>query len=164
MELLTPAIGLVFWTTIAFLVVLFLLRKFAWKPILQAVNDREENIRVSLEAAEQAKEEMKSLHASNEKLMQEAREERSKMLAEAKAIKDQMIADAKEQARLEANKVAEQSRAEIENMKKGAMEEMKNLAATLALDVAEKVIRKELKEDATQKAYVADLLKDIKSN
>ncbi len=164
MELLTPAIGLVFWTTLAFLVVLFLLRKFAWKPILKAVNDREENIRESLESAERAREEMKGLQANNEKLLQEAREERSKMLSEAKAIKEQMIADAKEQARAEANKVAEQSRAEIENMKKGAMEEMKNLAAGLALEVAEKVLRKELKDDASQQAYVAGLLKDVTPN
>lgn len=164
MELLNPSIGIVFWTTIAFLILLFLLRKFAWKPILTTVNQREQKISESLAAAEKAREEMEKLTATNEQLLQEAREERSKILAEAKQIKDKMINDAKDQAKAEADKIAEVNRQEIENQKNAAIAELKDAAANLSLEIAEKVIRKELKEDKAQQAYVKELLTDIKTN
>lgn len=164
MDLLNPSIGIVFWTTIAFLILLFLLRKFAWKPILTAVNQREQRISESLKAAERAREEMEKLTSENEKLLQEAREERSKILAEAKQIKDKMINDAKDQAKEEADKIAAANRKEIENQKNAAIAELKDTAANLSLEIAEKVIRKELKEDKEQQAYVKELLSDIKTN
>ena len=164
MELLNPSIGIVFWTTIAFLILLFLLRKFAWKPILTTVNQREQKISESLAAAEKAREEMEKLTATNEQLLQEAREERSKILAEAKQIKDKMINDAKDHAKAEADKIAEANRQEIENQKNAAIAELKDAAANLSLEIAEKVIRKELKEDKAQQAYVKELLTDIKTN
>lgn len=164
MELLNPSIGIVFWTTIAFLILLFLLRKFAWKPILNTVNQREQKISESLAAAEKAREEMEKLTATNEKLVQEAREERTKILAEAKQIKDKMINEAKDQAKVEADKIAEANRKEIENQKNAAIAELKDTAANLSLEIAEKVIRRELKEDKAQQAYVQELLTDIKNN
>lgn len=164
MDLLNPSIGIVFWTTIAFLILLFLLSKFAWKPILTAVNQREQRISESLKAAERAREEMEKLTSENEKLLQEAREERSKILAEAKQIKDKMINDAKDQAKEEADKIAAANRKEIENQKNAAIAELKDTAANLSLEIAEKVIRKELKEDKEQQAYVKELLSDIKTN
>lgn len=164
MNLLNPSIGIVFWTTIAFLILLFLLRKFAWKPILSTVNQREQKISESLAAAEKARAEMEQLTATNEKLLQEAREERAKILAEAKQIKEKMISDAKAEATEAQQKIAEANRQEIENQKNAAIAELKDAAAVLSLEIAEKVIRKELKDDKAQQAYVSELLADYKSN
>lgn len=164
MNLLNPSIGIVFWTTIAFLILLFLLRKFAWKPILSTVNQREQRISESLAAAEKARAEMEQLTATNEKLLQEAREERAKILAEAKQIKEKIISDAKAEATEAQQKIAEANRQEIENQKNAAIAELKDAAAVLSLEIAEKVIRRELKDDKAQQAYVSELLADYKSN
>lgn len=164
MDLLNPSIGIVVWTTIAFLLLLFLLRKFAWKPILGTVNERENKIRASLEAAEKARKEMEQLTATNEKLLQEAREERSKILSEAKAIKDKIIQDAREDAKSEADKIAAANRQEIENMKNAAIVSLKDTAAQLSLQIAEKILQKELANEKEQQAYAQQLLKEITAN
>lgn len=162
--LLKPDPGLILWTTVVFIILWTLLGKFAFKPIARALRKREDSIEESLQQAEKAREEMEKLHADNEKLLQEAREERGKILKEAKEAKDRIINEAKDQARAEASKIAESNRQEIENQKQAAMQEMKDLAASLALDVAGKVLRKEMQEDKTQQAYVKQLVNEMKMN
>ena len=162
--LIKPDPGLVVWTFLVFLILWLLLGKFAFKPIARALRKRENSIEEALQSAEQARAEMEKLHADNEKLLQQAREERSLILKEAKEAKESIINEAKEQAKAEASKITESSRQEIENQKKAAMSELKDLSATLALDVAGKVLRRELKEDKSQQAYAKELLDEIKLN
>src|ERR1700749_1203074 len=138
MDLLTPELGLFFWTLVAFLSVFFILRKFAWKPILSMLGEREKGIADSIATAERVKNEMGQLKAENEKLLTQAREERSQMLKEAKEIKDKMISDAKEQAKTEANKIIIDAQQQILQQKNAALTEVKNEIGTLALGVAEK--------------------------
>ncbi|HRP88623.1 MAG TPA: F0F1 ATP synthase subunit B [Edaphocola sp.] len=164
MDLLTPALGLFAWTLIAFLIVLFLLKKFAWKPILGALTERETSIATSIATAEKVKVEMAEMKADNERLLQEAREERSVMLKEAKATKDKILAEAKEQAKIEANKIMEEARFQIENKKNAALTEVKNEIGTLAVAVAEKMLRKELNTETAQSDYIKMLANDIKLN
>lgn len=163
MNIVAPE-SLILWTTIIFLIFLFLLRKFAWKPILGAVNQREASINNALAAAEKAKLEMENLHADNEKLLKEARAEREEMLKEARSIKEKMIADAKEEARLEADKMIAHAQAAIENEKKMAIAEMKKQVADLSLDIAEKVVKNELADKNKQMQLVDQMLGDAKLN
>lgn len=162
MELVTPEIGLVFWTTISFLVLFFILAKFAWKPIMGAIDDRERSIEDALLKAEAAKEEMSRLTSENESLLKQARAERDLILSEAKKVKDQMIADAKETAQKEGSRQIELARIEINNQKAIALAEVKNQVAALSLEIAEKVLRKQLEDQTKQDALVADLLKEVK--
>jgi len=164
MELVTPAIGLVFWTTLAFLILLFILRKFAWKPILTAIKTREESIENSLRQAEQARKEMESLQASNESLLQEAREERDRMLREARDSKDQLLSEAKVQAKEEADKIISAARTAIENEKKSAMAEIKTHVAALSLEVAEKILREQLSQDGKQQELVNKYIDQVNLN
>ena len=164
MDLITPELGLIFWTTLSFLVLLFILRKFAWKPILGAVNSREEGIKDSLAAAEKARREMENLHADNERILKEARVERETMLKEAREIKSKMITDAKDEAQIQAGKMIEQAKAAIESEKKAAMSELKNQVATLSLEIAEKVVRKELSNKDSQIQLVESMLGETKLN
>lgn len=164
MDLITPELGLIFWTTLSFLILLFILRKFAWKPILGAVNSREEGIKDALAAAEKARREMENLHADNERILKEARVERENMLKEARDIKTKMISDAKEEAQTQAGKMIEQAKAAIESEKKAAMAELKNQVATLSLEIAEKVVRKELSNKDSQIKLVESMLGEAKLN
>jgi F-type H+-transporting ATPase subunit b len=164
MDLITPELGLIFWTTLSFLVLLFILRKFAWKPILGAVNSREEGIKDALAAAEKARREMENLHADNERILKEARVERETMLKEAREIKSKMITDAKDEAQIQAGKMIEQAKAAIESEKKAAMSELKNQVATLSLEIAEKVVRKELSNKDSQIQLVESMLGETKLN
>ena len=164
MELVTPAFGLVFWMSISFLTVLFLLKKFAWKPILNMIKEREESIENALSSAEKAKNEMASLKASNEKILNDARMERDNMLKEARDIKESMINDAKAKASAEADKIVTAARETINNEKMAAITELKNQVATLSIEIAEKVLRQHLSSDEKQKAYVKQLLDEVKLN
>ena len=159
-----PSIGLVFWTTVAFLLLLVLLRKFAWKPIMGAISDREKSIEDALASAEKAKDEMARLTNENEELLKAARAERDVILKEAKELKDQIVADAKVAAQAEGTKLIEQARKEIDDQKKRALAEVKNQVSTLSLEIARKVLQKEFEDGQKQEALVADLLKDVKLN
>src|SRR5688572_15779601 len=163
MNIVAPE-SLIFWTTIIFLLLLFLLRKFAWKPILGAVRTRETSINDALAAAEKAKLEMQNLHADNEKLLQEARAERELMMKEAREIKTKMIADAKEEAKAEADKTIAQAQAAIESEKKAAIAELKQQVASLSLEIAEKVVKHELSDKDKQLKLVDEMLGEAKLN
>jgi F-type H+-transporting ATPase subunit b len=162
--MLNPDIGLVFWTGISFLVVLFLLAKFAWKPILGAVKQREENIENALQAAEKAQAEMEKLNAKNEELLVQAREERDALISEAKAARDQMIADAKGTASSQAEKIIADAKATIEVEKRAAIAELKNTVGALSLEIAEKVVREKLSDDNNQKELIEKLVAEAHVN
>ncbi|ASU32859.1 F0F1 ATP synthase subunit B [Mucilaginibacter xinganensis] len=162
MELVTPEIGLVFWTTISFLILLFLLRKFAWKPILGAVAERENTITKALLQAEAAKEEMARLTSENENLLKQARAERDAILSDANKVKNQIINTAKEAAQKEGARQIEIARIEINNQKSIAMADIKNQVASLSLEIAEKVLRKQFEDQKKQDELVKDLLRDVK--
>ncbi|MFW0716498.1 F0F1 ATP synthase subunit B [Pedobacter sp. N23S346] len=164
MELVTPSIGLVFWTALAFICLLILLRKLAWKPILGAIHDREQSIDEALNKAELAKQEMIRLTTQNQDLMQQARAERDEILKEAKTLKDGILNEAKKQAQLEGAKLIEKAKIEIENQKKVALAEVKGQVSTLSLEIAERVLRNQLDDKAKQEALVANLLKDVELN
>jgi len=162
MELVTPEIGLVFWTTVSFLILFFLLAKFAWKPIMGAIDDRERSIEDALTKAEAAKEEMSRLTSENESLLKQARAERDLILSEAKKVKDQIIADAKEAAQKEGARQIELARVEINNQKAIAMADVKNQVATLSIQVAEKILQTQLADQQKQDELVSQLLKEVK--
>jgi len=162
MDLVTPALGLVFWTTISFGILLFILGKYAWKPILGALNDRERFIEDSLLKAEAAKEEMARLTNENESLLKQARAERDQILNDARKVKEQMIADAKELAHKEGARMIELARVEINNQKAIAMADVKNQVATLSLDIAEKILRRQFEDQQKQDDLVSQLLKEVK--
>lgn len=164
MELVTPSIGLVFWTLIAFLFLLLLLKKLAWKPIMGAIHDREQYIDEALNKAELAKKEMARLTAQNEDLMLQARAERDVILKEAKALKDGILNEAKAQAQAEGDKMLEKAKIEIANQKKAALAEMKAQVSTLSIEIAERVLRGQLQDKAKQQELVAGLLKDVELN
>ncbi|RCH54855.1 ATP synthase F0 subunit B [Mucilaginibacter hurinus] len=162
MELVTPEIGLVFWTTVSFLILLAILGKFAWKPIMTAIDERERTIEEALFKAEAAKEEMARLTSENEALLKQARAERDVILAEARKVKEQIVGDAKDAAQKEGARMIESARLEINNMKAIALADVKNQVATLSLDIAEKVLRKQFEDQGKQDQLVADLLKEVK--
>ena len=164
MDLLVPDIGLVILQTIAFLLLMFLLAKFAWKPVLAAIKEREQSIDEALNKAELAKQEMTRLTAQNEELMKEARTERDRILKEAKTLKDSIVHEAKTQAHTEGAKLIEKARIEIENQKKAALAELKSQVSTLSLDIAERVLRNQLQDKAKQQELVSNLLKDVELN
>lgn len=164
MGLVTPGLGLIFWMTLAFLVVWIGLGKFAWPAILNTIKEREESIDTALKSAEKAREEMAQLQSENEAILKQAREERDVILKEAKEIKDKMIADAKGQAQTEADKIVTSARENIESEKSAAMAVIKNHVATLSVDIAEKILKSELSDASKQKQLVDNLLDDIKLN
>ena len=163
MQLTSPE-SLIFWTTIIFVVFFMLLRKFAWKPILNAVKGREDSINNALLSAENAKKEMMALKSDNQKLLDEARAERDAMIKEATAIKDKMIADAKFEAQTQGAKMIEQAKATIESEKNNAVAEIKNQVSTLSLDIAEKLLKEELSNKESQTKLVEKMLADVKLN
>lgn len=164
MELVTPEIGLVFWTALSFLILFFLLARFAWKPIMGAIGERERSIEDALFKAEAAKDEMARLTNENEQLLKQARAERDLILKEAKQVKDQIISEAKNAAHIEGNKLIEKAKIEINSQKAIAMADVKNQISTLSLDIAEKVLRKQFEDKQKQDVLVADLLKEVKLN
>ncbi|MEM1257722.1 MAG: F0F1 ATP synthase subunit B [Bacteroidota bacterium] len=164
MDLVNPGFGLVFWTAITFLILLLILRRFAWKPILGAVSEREEGIKKALASAEEAKKEMQNLQADNERIIKEAKAERDTLLKEARELKDKIITDAKNQAQVEGDKMIKQAQAAIESEKKAAVADIKVQVATLSIDIAEKVIQGELSDKKKQLKVVEDMLGDVKLN
>ena len=155
------SIGLFFWQTIIFILLIFLLKKFAWKPILDAVNEREEGIKNALLSAEKAKEEMASLQSDNEETLKKARSERDSLLKEAREIKQQLIDEAKTEAKNEAKKIISQAQETIQNEKNAAIVDLKNQVAGLSIDIAEKVLKEKLSDDKTQMKLVKDLVKEV---
>ena len=153
------SIGLFVWQTVLFLALLFLLRKYAWKPILSAVEEREGGIKNALEAADIAKKEMEALNADNERILREAKAERDNILKEAREIKETIITEAKTQATEEADKIMASAREQINNEKLAAITELKNQVADLSIDIAEKVLKSELKDADKQKELVNNALK-----
>jgi len=164
MQLINPGFGLIFWMTLAFLIVFFILKKFAWKPILASLKEREDSIEDALKSAEEAKKEMATLKAANEELLREAREERDTMLTDARKIKEQIIAEARDKASKEAGIIVENAREQINSEKQAALTELKNLIATYSIEIAEKVLQEELSGKKKQQAYVDKLLKEIQLN
>jgi F-type H+-transporting ATPase subunit b len=164
MDLITPDLGLLFWTGIVFCLLLFVLVKFIWKPILSAVNAREQKISEALELAEKTRNEMKSLQAENEKILKEARAERDAILRDSKEASVRMVEEAKAKAKVEAEKILESTRNTINSEKAAAMIELRTQVATLSLEIAEKVIRGELTSDDKQKALADKLAGDINMN
>lgn len=160
MNLVAPE-SLVFWTTIIFVALIFLLKKVAWKPILGAVKEREDSINKALESAENARKEIQNLTADNERILKEARAERDTMLKEAREIKENMITEAKDEALAQAAKVIEQAKATIESEKHAAIAEIKNQVAELSISIAEKVVRGELADKNKQIKLVEDMLKEV---
>lgn len=164
MDLLKPELGLFFWTLLASVAVFFILKKFAWKPILTALSEREQGIADAIASAERVKKEMDSMQSEHQVLMLQAREERTAMLNEAKVLKEKIINEAKDQAKIEAAKIITEASTQIENLKMAAMTEVKNEVAHLALSVAEKVIRKNLSSDNEQTSYAKMLANEVALN
>ena len=164
MELVTPGIGLLFWMVIAFSAVFYILAKFAWKPIMGAIKQREKSIKEALLSAERAKAEMSNLQADNEKLIAEARVERDKLMKEARLMKEQIIEEAKANAQVEGQKLIEAARAAINSEKKAAINEIKDQVAILSLKVAEKLIREKFSDSTNQSDYIDKLMKETKLN
>jgi F-type H+-transporting ATPase subunit b len=164
MGLVTPNPGTLFWMVIIFGIVLYILGKFAWKPILNALKDREESIANALASADKAREEVAGLKADNEKILREARREKDEILKEAREIKDKIIAEAKEKANIEAGKSVEQARQQIQSEKAAAISEIKKQVAELSVQIAEKLIRKELSNPAEQEKIINGQLDDFKLN
>ena len=158
------SVGLFFWQSLLFIALILLLKKFAWGPILTAVEEREDGIKDALEAAEKAKAEMQALNADNERILAEARIERDALLKEAREIKDGIVSDAKELANTEADKILTNAKDQINNEKMKAMTELKNTVATLSIDIAEKVLRSELTDKKKQEDLVANTLKETELN
>lgn len=164
MELLIPDFGLVIWTLTAFILLLVLLKAFAWKPIAKALSDREHNIKDSLEKAEQAKKDVAEMTANNEAILKEAREERASILKEANDVKDKIVADARDEAKTVAAKELENAKVEIEAQKNAVMSELKDASAALALEIAEKVLTTELADKPAQEKLVSDLISKASLN
>ncbi len=164
MNIVTPELGLIFWQVVIFLIVLLLLRSFAWKPILSSLKERESSIEGALRMADQAKLEMQALKAGNEKLLTDARLERDRILKEATAVSTQLIEQAKDKATEEGNSMVAQAREAIQNEKNAALAEVKNTAAQLSIDIAERILRRELTDQPAQQQLVDSYLKEVKLN
>lgn len=164
MELLTPGTGLIIWQTIVFVGLFFLLAKFAWKPILSSLKEREQSITEALSTAEKARQEISLLKSDNEKLLKEAREERERILREAREVANRMRDDAQADAKKASDKIIEEARAAINIEKQAALKEVKIQVAMFSLEVAEKLMKKSLEGDKAQKELVEAYIKDIKVN
>lgn len=164
MQLLLPELGLLIWTLIAFLAVLVILKKFAWKPILTALKERETGIADALATADRVKAEMNLLKSENEALMAKAREERAVMIKEAKETGDKMIAEAKEKAKQEYDRILAEAQSAIQQQKNAALTDVKNQMGNMVIEVAEKVLRKELSDKNQQESYIMQLAEGVKLN
>ncbi len=164
MQLLTPEFGLLIWTLLAFLIVFFILAKYAWPAIINGLREREQSITTSLETAEKVKAEMAQMQSENEQLLAKAREERAAMLKEAKETKDKIIGEAKEQAKVEANKIITDAQAAIQAQKMAALTDVKNQVGTLVIEVSEKILRRELNNKSEHESYIKQLTDNVKLN
>ncbi|CAN5267254.1 F0F1 ATP synthase subunit B [soil metagenome] len=164
MQLVMPDTGLLIWMMITFLIVLILLRKFAWNPILKMIKEREDSIDGALKSAENAKLEMQNLKSDNEKILAQARNERDMMMKEAREMKESIVGEAKGKAKEEADKILTSAREAIQNEKMAAITELKNQVALLSVEIAEKILKRELSDENKQKDLIGDLLKDTKLN
>ncbi len=164
MDLVTPDIGILFWMVLSFSIVFFILKKFAWKPILSALKDREESINNSLLSAENATKKMQQLNADNEILIAKAQKERDLLLKEAREIKEEIISQAKQMARDEANKILDQAYLDIDNERKSAINDIRKQIAIISVDIAEKIVQEKLSKDNKQTELINTLLKDIHLN
>ena len=160
-SLTTPAIGTVIWMTLIFSIFFFLLAKFAWKPILGAIKERDETIKGSLEAAERAREEMLKLQSDNEMILRKAREEREAILKEGRDVRDKLIAEAKTKAEEETGKMIEKAKADIESEKRKALFEINEQVATLSVDIASKLLRSQLSKTEEQEKLIENYLKEV---
>ena len=164
MKLLLPEFGLLIWTLLAFLVVFFILGKYAWPAIVKGLSEREKGIADSLATAEKVKAEMAQLKSENEALLAQAREERAQMLKEARDTKDKIINEAKDQAKIEANKIITDAQAAIEQQKMAAITDVKNQVGNLVIEVSEKILRRELSNKTEQENYIKQLANEVKLN
>jgi F-type H+-transporting ATPase subunit b len=164
MDLLSPDFGLIFWTVVIFLLTFLILAKYAWKPILKMLDAREKSIADSIESADRIKAEMSQMKSEHEQMLIEAKAERSRILKEAKEAKDQIISDAKEQAKTEARKIVDSAQEAIEHQKMAALTDVKNQVGNLAIEVAEKILRKELADKHAHQEYIRELASEIKLN
>ena len=164
MELLQPGLGLLVWTLIAFAIVFFILKKFAWKPLLAALKERETGIADAISSAEKVKLEMASLKNENEALMNQAREERAVMIKEAKLASDKMIAEAKDKAKAEYDRIIADAQQAINQQKNAALTDVKNQVGALVIEVSEKILRRELANKAEQESYIKQLAETVKLN
>lgn len=164
MDLIIPSEGLLVWTTLVFVILLILLRKFAWKPILGAVKTREDNIQGALDSAKQAEEKMAALTSQNEALLKQAREERDVILKEAKEAKEAIVAEAKGAAQKEADRILVSANEQIANERMKAVTELKNQVGKLSIEIAEKILKSELDDKAKQEALVSNLVDDVNLN
>ena len=162
MDLITPDVGLLFWTLVSFIILYIILRKFAWGPILTAVKEREESIKAALDAADNAKKEMENLKADNEKILNEAKTEREAMLKEAREMKSKLISDAENEAKAKAKTMVEAAKTAIQNEKNSAMNELKNTVVDLSVGIAEKLISEELADKDRQLKMIEEILDDSK--
>jgi F-type H+-transporting ATPase subunit b len=163
-SLIEPGIGLIFWTSITFILLLVILGKFAWKPILTAIKTREKGIETALASAESALKDMRELRSANEVILTQARNERDLMLKEARETKDVIIAEAKQKAQAEQDRILASAREQITNEKNAAISDLKNQVAVLSIEIAEKILKTELSNDEKQKALVSNLMKDVNLN
>ena len=164
MELVNPGLGLILWMSLAFFSVLFILGKFAWKPILKALKEREHTIHEALVSAENTRKEMQTLQFSNEQLLKEAQNERDKILAEARKIKESIIEESRSKAVEEGNRIIESARETIRNEKMAVLSELKEQVADISMEMAKKVLKRELSEPKKQEEYLAELIREIKFN
>ena len=164
MELITPGIGLLFWMLLSFSIVLVILKKFAWKPILGALKDREESIENALNEARKAREDVALLKVKNKGLITEVQQERDDILKEARRAKSSIVSEAKETAKQEADRMLKAAREDIQNEKNAAIAEIKNQVASLSIEIAEKILKTELSEEKKQKAVIDNLIDEIKFN
>ena len=164
MELVNPGIGLILWMSLAFLAVLFILGKYAWKPILKALKEREGSIHEALNTAEKARKEMQQLRFSNEKLLMEAKNERDMILAEARKIKESIIEESKVKAMEETNRILNNARETMQNEKMAVLTDLKDQLTDFSLEIAKKILKRELSDPKKQEEYVKELLKEIKFN
>lgn len=164
MELVNPGIGLIFWMTLAFGIVLWLLGKYAWKPIMKSLHEREDSIDKALHEADLARKDMENLKLDNEELLKAAKEERDGIMKQAREIKDKLIEDARVKANLEAGRIVESAKETIQNEKMAAMVDLKNQIAELSIEIAEKLLEHELSDRKRQKEYVEQLIKEAKLN
>ncbi len=163
MELINPGIGLIFWMTIAFGLVIWLLGKYAWKPIMKSLNEREESIDKALHEADLARKDMEDLKISNEELLKEAKEERDEIMKQAREIKEKLIVDARDKANAEANRIVESAKVSIKHEKMAAMIDLKNQIAELSIEIAEKLLEHELSDKKRQKEYVERLIREAET-
>lgn len=164
MELVSPGIGLIFWMTLAFAILLLILGKFVWPPVMRALNDREVAIEQSLHQAEAARKEMENLQFTNEKLLKEAKEERDALLRDARKVREKLIDEARERAAVEAERILESARERIQNEKMAAITDLKIQVANLSVEIAEKLLAQELSDKTKNEQYIEKSLNNINLN